>query len=83
MGFNTSVSAEKSLVFKKYGNKIFLSNALFLTFLSPVVWQLHSHQRPALAFLFTSDCEITFSKTCNKFAVECDWNSKESQNTQS
>ena len=32
--------------------------------------------------LFTSELEIVFSPICSKFAAECDWNTKNSQNVQ-
>ena len=35
---------------------------------------------PTSAILFTSEREITFPPNCSKFAVECDWNRKNSQN---
>ena len=37
---------------------------------------------PTSAILFTSELEIIFSPNCSKFAVECDWNRKNSQNVQ-
>ena len=33
-------------------------------------------------FIHISEREIFFSQNCSKFAVECDWNSKISQNIQ-
>ena len=37
---------------------------------------------PASAISFTSEREIIFSPNWSKFAVECDWNRKNSQNVQ-
>ena len=61
----------------KYGNKIFLSNGLWLTFFPPDVCQLHSRQHRQFC---SSEREIIFPPDCSKFAVEYDWNSKNSQN---
>ena len=37
---------------------------------------------PTSAFLFMSERENTFSANCSKYAVDCDWNRKNSQNVQ-
>ena len=37
---------------------------------------------PTSALLFTSEREFSFWLNCSNFAVECDWNSKISQNVQ-
>ena len=49
---------------------------VFLTHCLPIAF------RPTSAFLFTSEREIIFPQICSKFAIECDWNSKNSQNNQ-
>ena len=61
----------------KYGSKIFLSNRLFPTFFTRC---LRIAFVQTSSFLFTSEHEKIFSPSWSKFAVECDWNTKNSQN---
>ena len=49
-------------------------------FFQPDVSQLRSRQH--MGFLCTSERAIIFLPNCNKFAVECDWSRKNSQNVQ-
>ena len=63
----------------KYGSKIFLSNALFLTFFNPM---FANCDHTKTMFVHVSEREIFFSLNCSKFAEECDWNSKNSQKVQ-
>ena len=60
---------------KKMENKIFLSNGCVFIPCLPIEFEL----KRMLARV--SDREI-FSLNCSKFAVESDWNSKNSQNVQ-
>ena len=50
----------------------------FRCFFKPDVCQLHS--RHIGKFADATEHEIIFWPNCSKFAVECDWNSKISQN---
>ena len=62
-----------------YGSKIIRSNGSYPTFFSPMFANcVHA----SIGSLFTSEREIFFSPNCSRFAVECDWNSKISQNVQ-
>ena len=60
-------------------SKIFLSNGPFLTFFYPMFANcVHTKTM----FVHVSEREIFFSLNCSKFTVQCDWNSKNSQNVQ-
>ena len=63
----------------KYGSKIFLANGFFLAFFTRY---LPIGFTPTSAFLFTSELEIIFLPNFSKFAVECDWKSKNYQKVQ-
>ena len=63
----------------KHGSKIFLLNALFLMFFYPM---FANYDHTKTTFVHVSEREFCFSLNCSKFAVECDWNSKNSQNFQ-
>ena len=64
----------------KCGSKIFSSIGLFLTFFLNPMFVNYIHA--TIGIFFTSEREIIFSLNCSKFAAECDWNSKSSQNVQ-
>ena len=63
----------------KNGSKIFLSNARFVKFFNPMFANCVNTKT---MFVHGSEQEIFFSLSCCKFAVECDWNRKNSQKVQ-
>ena len=51
----------------------------FWSFFSPAVCRMLLHK---IMFVHVSEHDVFFSLNCGKFDVECDWNSKNSQNVQ-
>ena len=67
-------------IFKKMKAKSSSQMRHFRRFSLPDVCQLRS--RHIDKFVHATEREIVFRPNCSKFAVECDWNSRNSQNVQ-